>query len=291
MVYGTPYTVHGARNMALSKEQIQRYSRQLILSEIGVRGQERLLASSVLVIGAGGLGCPAALYLAAAGIGRIGILDRDVVALSNLHRQILHGTADVGRPKSESAKARLQALNPDVTIHAIPASLTPENAADLVQDFELVLDGSDNFPTRYLVNDACVLSATPFIYGGVVHLRGQMMVVQPGQSACFRCVFPEPPTDGAIPNCQDAGVVGATAGIIGSLMAHEAIKWLVGIGTPLTNRLLAFDGLTARVREIPVRRAADCAVCGEHPTIRTPASDGIACDPRDQSARAAHASV
>lgn len=258
--------------MTLTKEQIARYSRQLILPEIGVRGQQRLLKSSVLIIGAGGLGCPAALYLAAAGVGRIGIMDRDVVALGNLHRQILYGTADIGRPKSESAKARLQALNPDVTLCAIHASLTPENALETLRGYDLVLDGSDNFPTRYLVNDACVLLAMPFVYGGVIHLRGQVMVVQPGRSACFRCVFPEPPSAEAIPSCQEAGVVGAAAGIIGSLMAHEAIKLLIGIGTPLIDRLLTFDGMTARVRDIAVRRTADCAACGEHPAIQDLAS-------------------
>jgi len=270
--------------MGLSKEQIQRYSRQLILPEIGVRGQERLLASSVLIIGVGGLGCPAALYLVAAGVGRIGILDRDAVALSNLHRQVLHGVADVGRPKSESAKARLQLLNPDVILHAMHASLTPENALEILREYDLVLDGSDNFPTRYLVNDACVLAGKPLVHGGVIQLRGQVLVVQPHRSACVRCLFPEPPPAGLVPNCQDAGVIGAAAGIIGSLMAQEAIKLLVGIGTPLTDRLLTFDGMAARVREVPVRRATDCAVCGDSPTIRTLAGDGFTCDTHDQGA-------
>ena len=254
--------------MGLSNEQVMRYSRQLILPEIGVKGQERLLRASVLIVGAGGLGSPAALYLAAAGVGRLGILDRESVALSNLHRQILHATADVGRPKSRSAEARLAALNPDVSVVAIQESLTAANAKRLVGPYDLVLDGSDNFPTRYLVNDACVLTAKPLVHGGVVHLEGQVMTILPRASACFRCVFPEPPQPGAIPSCQEAGVLGTTAGVVGSLMAQEALKVLLGIGEPLANRMLVFEGTAGRFREVPVRRSVSCAVCGDHPTIR-----------------------
>jgi adenylyltransferase/sulfurtransferase len=254
--------------MALSKEQIARYSRQLILPEVGVKGQERLLRASVLIVGAGGLGSPAALYLAAAGVGTIGIIDRESVALSNLHRQILHATDDVGRPKSLSAKARINALNPEVSVVALQESLTASNARQRLVPYDLILDGSDNVPTRYLVNDACVLMDKPLVHGGVIHLEGQVMTILPRRSACVRCVFPEPPQPGAIPSCQEAGVLGSAAGVIGSLMAHEALKVLVGIGEPLVNRLLVFDGRTGRVREVPVRRNVSCAVCGDSPTIR-----------------------
>jgi len=254
--------------MGLSKDQIARYSRQLILPEIGVKGQERLLGFSVAVVGAGGLGCPAALYVAAAGVGTIALIDRETVALGNLHRQILHTAERVGHPKAPSAKAALEALNPGVSITAIQESLTAENARRVLEPYDLVLDGSDNFSTRYLVNDACVLLARPLIHGGAIHFRGQVMTILPRRSACFRCVFPEPPAPGAIPSCQEAGVLGTTAGILGSLMAHEALKVLLDLGEPLANRLLVFDGTTSRFRQVPVRRRADCAVCGEAPAIR-----------------------
>jgi adenylyltransferase/sulfurtransferase len=256
---------------ALSTERIARYSRQLILPEIGVRGQQRLLDASVLVVGAGGLGCPAALYLAAAGVGTLGLLDREAVALSNLHRQILHSTSTVGHPKSRSAAEALSRLNPDVTVVPLQESLDASSANQLMAPYELILDGSDNFPTRYLVNDACVLAGKPLVHGGVIHLRGQVFTVRPRVSACVRCVFPEPPEPGAIPSCQEAGVLGTAAGILGSLMAHEALKVLLGIGQPLTDRLLVFDGMTSRFRAVPLRRDPGCAVCGESPTIREPA--------------------
>ena len=249
--------------MGLSKEQVARYSRQLILPEIGVAGQQRLRNASVLVIGVGGLGCPAALYLAAAGVGRLGLIDRETVALSNLHRQVLHTTDDVGRPKSQSARARLVALNPEVTIVPMQESLTAENARQLIGPYDLVLDGADNFPTRYLVNDTCVRLGKPFVHGGVIHFRGQVMAVLPRRSACFRCVFPEPPSAGAIPSCQEAGVVGTVAGLLGTLMAHEALKLLLGVGEPLVNRLLTFEGCASRFREVPVRRDPGCAACGD----------------------------
>ena len=254
--------------MTLSKDQIARYSRQLIVPEIGVPGQQRLLSASVAIIGAGGLGSPAALYLAAAGVGTLGIIDRETVALSNLHRQILHTTADVGVPKTASARARLSAHNPDVNVVAIQASLDASNARQRLQPYEVVVDGSDNFSTRYLVNDACVLLRKPLVHGGAVHCQGQVMTILPRHSACFRCVFPEPPEPGAIPSCQEAGVLGSVAGIIGTLMAHEALKLLLGIGEPLTNRLLVFEGQAGRFREVPLRRNAACALCGDHPTIQ-----------------------
>ena len=254
--------------MALSREQVARYSRQLILPEVGVQGQERLLHSSVLVIGAGGLGSPAALYLAAAGVGTLGLVDPEAVVLSNLHRQILHTTESLGRPKALSGKARLEALNPGVRVRAHQERFTAANAAERLQGYDVVLDGSDNFPTRYLVNDACVRSGTPLVHGGVVHLRGQVLTVLPRRSACVRCVFPEPPEPGEIPSCQEAGVLGSAAGILGSLMAHEALKLLLGIGEPLADRLMVFEGDRSRFREVPVRRDATCAVCSEHATIR-----------------------
>ena len=254
--------------MGLSKEHIARYSRQLVLPEVGVRGQQRLAEASVLVIGAGGLGSPAALYLAAAGVGRLGIVDDELVALSNLHRQILYETNAVGAAKSAWAKSRLSALNPDVDVEAIQEPLTSANGRRFVASYDLVLDGSDNFQTRYLVNDACVLERRPFVHGAVVRFEGQLLAVVPEQSACLRCVFPEPPAEGAIPSCQEAGILGACAGVIGSLMAHEALKVLLNIGERLTDRLLVFEGMASRFREVPLRRDRSCAVCGEHPTIQ-----------------------
>lgn len=254
--------------MGLSKDQIARYSRQLILPEIGVQGQQQLLHASVLIVGAGGLGCPAALYLAAAGVGTLGIIDSDIVALSNLHRQILHTTADVGQSKAHSAQRALTARNPDVRVRAVPERLTAENARPLLEQFDLVVDGSDNFPTRYLVNDACVLLGKPLVHGGVVHVGGQVLTIVPRQGACFRCVFPEPPPAGAVASCQEAGVLGAVAGLLGSLMAHEALKVLLNMGEPLVNRLFVFDGSMSRSREIPLRRNQGCAVCGDSPSIR-----------------------
>ncbi len=255
--------------MAISRAQIGRYGRQLILPEIGVVGQERLQAASVLLVGAGGLGCPAALYLADAGVGTIALADRETVALSNLHRQVLHTTAEIGRPKSQSAKTRLEALNPDVAVVPIHASVDADNALELLRPYDVILDGSDNVPTRYLVNDACVLLGKPLIYGGGGQLGGQVLTIVPRRGACLRCVFPEPPEPGAALTCQDAGVLGSAAGLIGSLMAHEALKLLAGVGELLVDRLAVFDGLHSRFREIAVRRNPACAVCGESPTIRT----------------------
>ncbi len=249
--------------MGFSEAQIERYGCQLILPEIGRQGQQRLAQAKVLIIGAGGLGSPAALYLAAAGVGTLGILDDDTVELSNLHRQILHTTNDVGRAKSQSAKARLDALNPGVTCLAIQERLTRANALDHLAGYDVIVDGSDNFPTRYLVNDACVALNKPLVHGGIVHLNGQLMTILPRRSPCFRCVFPEPPSPDAIPSCQQAGVLGSVAGVIGSLMAHEALKVLLEIGDPLVGRLLVFDGTMSRFREVPIRRNPQCPTCGE----------------------------
>ena len=255
--------------MPLSKDQIARYGRQLVLPEVGVPGQQRLLGASVLLVGAGGLGSPAALYLAGAGIGTLGIADPDTVALSNLHRQVLHTVARVGQPKPASAAEALRQLNPEVTVRALPEAVGPDNACRLAAAYDVVLDGSDNFVTRYLVNDACVLTGTPLVHGAAVHLRGQLLTVQPRRSACLRCVFPEPPAAEAIPGCRDAGVLGSVTGVLGSLMAHEAVKVLLGVGTPYHDRLLMFDGLDGVFREAQVRRDPGCAVCGETPTVRS----------------------
>lgn len=267
--------------MSLTKDQIARYSRQLILPQVGVAGQQRLQQASVLLIGAGGLGCPAALYLAAAGVGRLGLVDADAVSLSNLHRQILHTTADLGRSKVESAKAKLEALNPTIAVTAHHARFDAATAQALVPAYDLVVDGSDNAVTRYLVNDACVLLRKPLIYGGVVQFRGQLMTIVPGQSACFRCVFPEPPQ--GLLDCQNAGVLGATAGVIGTLMAQEALKWLLAIGQPLRDQLLVLDALNAAFRTVPVRRDPACAICGTPPTLRELVPlDALSCHPKEE---------
>jgi adenylyltransferase/sulfurtransferase len=253
--------------MTLSKEQIARYGRQLILPEVGMGGQAKLSAASVLVIGAGGLGSPAALYLAAAGVGRLGIMDPDTVSLSNLHRQILYGTDELGLPKAVCAARRLRQLNPHTEVLALQERFDADNAQELAGRFSLVVDGSDNFPTRYLANDACVLSGKPLVHGGVVNFQGQVLTVLPRRSACLRCVFPEPPKPGAIPSCQEAGVLGAEAGIIGSLMAHEALKLILGVGSPLADRMLVFEGRASAFREVELKRDLDCAVCGQKPSI------------------------
>lgn len=255
-------------NMVLSKEHIARYSRQLILPDIGPRGQQRLAEASVLVVGAGGLGCPVALYLAAAGVGTLGIVDAQAVELSNLHRQILHTAADVGRPKTASASAQLTARNPDVRVITRQERVTADNARELVRGYDVVVDGSDNVPTRYLVNDACVLERRPLVHGGVIEYEGQVFVVRPGDSACLRCVFPEPPEPGQAARCEEAGVLGSAAGVIGCLMAHETLKLLLGLGEPLSDRLLVFQGVAGRFREVPVRRDPACAICGQAPSIQ-----------------------
>lgn len=247
-------------------EQIRRYSRHIILPEVGGKGQRKLLESSVLMIGAGGLGSPAALYLAAAGVGRIGIVDFDTVDLSNLQRQILHGTEDVSRPKVESAEKRLTALNPDVRVEPHRIALSSENALDLIGRYDLVVNGCDNFPTRYLLNDACVFLRKPWVDGSILRFEGQVTSFIPG-SGCYRCLFPEPPPPGLVPSCQEAGVLGVLCGVIGSLEALEAIKLLLGIGRSLAGRLIFFDALNGEFRRLKVRKNSACPVCGDSPTI------------------------
>jgi sulfur-carrier protein adenylyltransferase/sulfurtransferase len=252
----------------LSPEERLRYARHLILPEVGPAGQERLRSARVLLVGAGGLGSPAALYLAAAGIGTLGLVDFDVVDASNLQRQVLHGTPDIGRLKLDSARDRLAAINPHVELRPHPVRLSALNARAIVREYDVVLDGSDNFPTRYLVNDACVLEGKPDVYGSVQRFEGQVAVFQAERGSCYRCLFREPPPPGLVPGCSEAGVLGVVPGIIGTIQALEAIKLVLGAGDPLVDRLLLVDGLRMRFRELRLRKDPDCPVCGDRPTIR-----------------------
>ncbi|HBN81797.1 MAG TPA: adenylyltransferase [Ruminococcaceae bacterium] len=256
--------------MAFTNEQLERYSRNIILSEVGVKGQKKLLNARVLIVGAGGLGAPAALYLAAAGVGTIGIADADEVDLSNLQRQIIHTTPDVGKAKVQSAKETMLAINPGITVNTYRAFVASDNVMELIADYDFILDGTDNFPAKFLINDACVLAGKPFSHAGIIRFRGQLMTYVPGRGPCYRCVFKEPPPPDAVPTCRQAGVIGAVAGVIGSLQALEAVKYIVGKGELLTGYLLTYDALKMEFRKIRVPRARDCAVCGEHPTILKP---------------------
>ena len=251
-------------------EQLERYSRHLILKEIGVRGQKKLLAARVLVIGAGGLGSPAAMYLAAAGVGTIGIVDDDVVDLSNLQRQIIHGTGNVGMPKVESAAETVTSINPDVTVKPYHIRVSAGNIAELIAGYDVIVDAADNFSTKFLINDACVLAGKPYIYGGALRFEGQLMTYVPGRGPCYRCIFRDMPAAGEVPSCKEAGVLGAVVGVIGSMQAVEAVKLILGVGKPLTARLMTFDALAMTCRAVPLpEREPDCPVCGEHPTITT----------------------
>ena len=252
----------------LSNEEVQRYSRHLIMPEVGMDGQRKLKSARVLCIGAGGLGSPAAMYLAAAGVGQLGIVDFDVVDYSNLQRQILHGTPDVGRSKLQSAKDRLRAINPGVHVETYETALSSENALQLLEPYDVVVDGTDNFPTRYLVNDACVLLGKPNAYGSIFRFEGQASVFALKGGPCYRCLYPEPPPPGLVPSCAEGGVLGVLPGIIGTIQATEAIKILIGVGEPLVGRFLIFDALRMRFRELKLRRDVDCPVCGDQPTVR-----------------------
>jgi len=255
--------------MELSHDEIRRYSRHLILPEVGLAGQKKLKATSVLCIGAGGLGSPIAIYLAAAGIGRIGIVDFDVVDYSNLQRQILHTDADVGRPKTESARETLRGINPNCEIVLHETRITSANALELIRPYDIVVDGTDNFPTRYLTNDACVLLQKPNVYGSIFRFEGQASVFAPHLGGpCYRCLYPEPPPPGMVPSCAEGGVLGVLPGIIGCIQATEIIKLALGRGTPLIGRLLLFNALDMKFREVKLRRDPQCPICGEHPTIR-----------------------
>ena len=251
----------------LTNDEIKRYSRHLIMPEVGMDGQRRLKAGSVLCIGAGGLGSPAAMYLAAAGVGRIGIVDFDVVDFSNLQRQIIHGTPDVGRSKLASAKDRLNAINPHVDVQTYEVALSSENALDLFAPYDIILDGTDNFPTRYLTNDACVLLGKPNAYGSIFRFEGQASVFATKGGPCYRCLYPEPPPPGLVPSCAEGGVLGVLPGVIGVIQATEAIKLLAGIGEPLIGRFLIYDALNMRFRELKLRKDPDCPVCGTNPTV------------------------
>ena len=265
---GSGAAVASASLPQLSGDEVRRYSRHLILPEVGMDGQRRLKAAKVLCIGAGGLGSPAAMYLAAAGVGTIGIVDFDVVDTSNLQRQLLHGTADVGRPKLDSARDRLNALNPNVQIETYETALSSANALQLFEPYDVILDGTDNFPTRYLVNDACVLLGKPNAYGSIFRFEGQASVFATKDGPCYRCLYPEPPPPGLVPSCAEGGVLGVLPGIIGTIQATETIKLILGAGEPLIGRFLIYDALRMRFRELKLRKDADCPVCGTHPTVR-----------------------
>jgi molybdopterin/thiamine biosynthesis adenylyltransferase/rhodanese-related sulfurtransferase/molybdopterin converting factor small subunit len=252
----------------LSHAEVLRYSRHLLLPEVGMAGQRKLKAARVLTIGAGGLGSPLCLYLAAAGVGTIGIVDFDLVDLTNLQRQILHGTSTLGRPKLESAESRLTDVNPNVRIEKHDVRLTSENALDILREYDIVVDGSDNFPTRYLVNDACVLLGKPNVYGSIFRFEGQASVFYAKEGPCYRCLYSEPPPPGLVPSCAEGGVLGVLPGIIGSLQALETIKWIIGAGDSLVGRLLLFDALKLRFRELQLRKDPACPICGTQPTIR-----------------------
>ncbi len=254
--------------MALSDEQLERYSRHITLKEIGVRGQKKLLAAKVLIIGAGGLGAPAAMYLAAAGVGTIGIADCDKVELSNLQRQIIHTTDDVGKTKVQSAAEAINALNPDVTVKTYHEYVSSKNIAAMIEEYDFIIDGADNFPTKFLINDACVLGHKPFCHAGILRFEGQLMTYVPGVSPCYRCIFEAPPPKDAVPSCREAGVIGAMAGIIGSMQALEAVKYITGQGDLLTGNMLIFDGLKMQWRKIRLpKRNHSCPVCGDSPSI------------------------
>ena len=251
----------------LTNEEIKRYSRHLIMPEVGVDGQRRLKAGSVLCVGAGGLGSPAAMYLAAAGVGRIGIVDFDVVDYSNLQRQIIHGTSSIGKTKLESAKARLLDINPHIQVDTYETALSSENALELFAPYDVILDGTDNFPTRYLTNDACVLLGKPNAYGSIFRFEGQASVFGAKDGPCYRCLYPEPPPPGLVPSCAEGGVLGVLPGVIGVIQATEAIKLITGIGDPLVGRFLIYDALRMKFRELKLRKDPDCPVCGTHPTV------------------------
>ncbi len=252
----------------LTDSQIDRYSRQILLKEVGGKGQEKLLQGRVLIIGAGGLGSPIALYLAAAGVGTIGIADADVVDISNLQRQIIHFTKDVGRPKVQSAKEKIEAINPDVEVKTYPELVNASNILNIIEDYDFVIDGTDNFAAKFLINDACVMAGKPYSHGGILRFDGQTITIKPHESPCYRCIFPTPPPRDAIPSCAQAGVLGVLAGVLGTLQATEAVKFLLGKGELLTGRLLVYNALTMKFREIQIPKNSRCPICGVEPGIK-----------------------
>jgi adenylyltransferase/sulfurtransferase len=249
-------------------EQIERYSRHIILPEVGGAGQQKMLEARIILLGAGGLGSPAAYYLAAAGIGNLGIVDFDQVDLSNLQRQIIHSTERIGMLKTESAKKTIQALNPDVNVTLYNEKIDSSNILSIIKDYDYVVDGSDNFPTRYLVNDACVMENKTLIHGSIYRFEGQVTVFKPNSGPCYRCLYPEPPPPGMSPNCQEGGVLGVLAGIVGNLQVVEVLKLILGIGEPLVGKLLIYDALKTEFRNLNLRKDASCPLCGEEPTIK-----------------------
>ena len=266
--------------MTLTEKQIQRYKRHIILEEVGGTGQEKLLASKVLIIGAGGLGAPAGLYLAAAGVGTIGIMDADEVDLPNLQRQIIHHTDDVGTKKVISARNKMLAVNPDITVNTYQHWAMAENIRPIIREYDFVIDGTDNFPAKFLINDACYFEKVPFSHAGILRFEGQLMTVLPGETTCYRCIFGSPPPAGAVPSCSQAGVLGVLPGVIGSLQATEAVKYLLGIGKLLTNELLTYSALTMDFRKISLKRNPNCPICGENPQItELKDEEQVECDP------------
>lgn len=262
-----PWAIPAGVLPTLNREEIERYSRHLIMPEVGMTGQRKLKDASVLLVGAGGLGSPLGLYLAAAGVGRIGIVDFDVVDHTNLHRQLLHGTKDVGRPKLDSARDRIRDVNPNVRVETHQLRLTSDNAMEVIEGYDVVVDGTDNFPTRYLTNDACVILGKPNVYGSIFRFEGQVSVFDARHGPCYRCLFRQPPPPGMVPSCAEGGVLGVLPGIIGSLQALETIKLVIGEGEPLIGRLLLFDALALEWRSLRLRKNPDCPVCGPEPTV------------------------
>ncbi|KAF0143406.1 MAG: ThiF [Nitrospirae bacterium] len=254
--------------MDFTEDQLQRYSRHIILPEVGGKGQRKLLAAKVFIVGAGGLGCPVGYYLTAAGVGTLGIIDNDSVELSNLQRQIAHSTKTIGMHKIDSAKATFEALNPDVSVIGIKERISKDNILDLIKGYDIVVDGSDNFPTRYLVNDACVMAKKPLVSGAILKFEGHVTTIVPGEGHCYRCLFEEMPPPGLVPSCQEAGVIGAIPGVVGSLQAIEVFKLILGKGDVLKNTLLIYDALKTTFRRIKVPKNPNCPVCGDNPTIR-----------------------
>ena len=251
----------------LTEQQIERYSRQIILEEVGAAGQKKLLSSKVLIIGAGGLSSPAALYLAAAGVGTIGIIDSDKVNLTDLQRQIIHHTSDVGVEKTASAENKMHAINPDITVKTYQTRVTAKNISKIIRPYDFVIDATDNFPAKFLINDACYFEKIPFSHAGVLRFYGQLMTVLPGKTTCYRCIFRSPPPAGAVPSCSQAGILGTLPGVIGSLQAAEALKYLLGLGKLLTDTMLTYNALEMSFRTVKLNRNPDCPLCGKHPWI------------------------
>ncbi|MEC9489803.1 MAG: sulfur carrier protein ThiS [Halanaerobiales bacterium] len=270
----------------LTEKEIERYSRHIILKDLGGTGQQKIKDAKVLVVGAGGLGSPAAFYLAAAGVGTLGLVDSDHVDLTNLQRQILHTTEDTGRPKVDSAREKLEAMNPNVDVKTYNQYLNKDNMESIIADYDIIVDGVDNFPTRYLLNDACVMAGKLLVEAGILQFSGQLTTIMPGEGPCYRCIFAEPPKEGAIPSCQEAGVLGAIAGTIGTLQATEVLKLITGIGRPLVGRMLVYDAKDLSFREVEVKKSDNCDVCGEDPVITELMEYELSCNLHQQQAEA-----